>query len=140
MATPPSWLGQLAEQVVAQMKAVDILAPVGCHYFHNDVTDQWEVTIFVSATETIGGRFDGKLSASRFHVDIAGLLEVFGNAESVHWQALKLGADDDLGPHLAIEGTYCGNSVWLRVLATAPQQFGAGRFINSGDMRLVEGW
>jgi hypothetical protein len=140
MATPPSWLAQLANDVVGQMTPADVLAPVGCHHYHNQAHDQWEVTIFVANTETIGGPCDGRQSPSRFHLDVLGLLTMFEHAEQVHWQAHSLGEEDDLGPHFSIEGTYGGQSIWLRVLASAPEQFEAGRYYHANEMRMVEVW
>lgn len=140
MATPPSWLAQLANDVVSHMTPADVLAPLGCHHFHDKARDQWEVTIFAAKTETIGGQYDGRQTSSQFHLDVLGMLTVFENAEQVHWQALSLGDEDDLGPHFSMEGTYCGQSVWLRVLATAPEAFEAGRYFHANEMRLVEVW
>ena len=140
MANPPSWLTQLANDVVEQMIAVDVLAPVGCHYYHDESRDQWEVAVFAAKTETVGGRFDGRMIPSRFHIDVLGLLKVFGKADQVHWQALSMGDEDDLGAHLSIEGTYCGHAVWLRVLSAAPDQFEAGRYFDAHEMRMVERW
>lgn len=140
MTSPPAWLIQFANQVAARIKGFDILAPLGCHYYHNRARDQWELTIFASNTETVGGPFDGKLTASKFYVDILGLLQFFNTVDGCHWQALKVGPDDDLGPHLSVEGETDGQSVWLRVLAAAPERFQAGRYFNTYDLRLVEEW
>ena len=57
MANPPDWLSELANAVAGDILPVDILAPVGCHYWTNGAI--WEVTLFVSKTETQGGACDG---------------------------------------------------------------------------------
>ena len=69
--------------------------------FHDEEQDVWEVTLFVSLTETLGGEQDGKLTGGRFSLDLTGLASLFSEVERFSWQAASLGADDDLGSHLA---------------------------------------
>ena len=60
-------------------------------------------------------------------VDLRAIGEMFAQVDSVQWQALPLGANDELGPHVSLEGTYEGNPVWLRILSKAPKRFKPGR-------------
>lgn len=140
MSAPPSWLAEMAEGVAATLYAVDVLAPLGCHRYHNRALDQWEVTLFAAKTETIGGRYDGRKSPSKFHVDVCALFELFTPVTAFHWQALSLGPDDDLGPHLSLEGVYQGHSVWLRILASAPSHYRIGRLADAYTLRLEDVW
>lgn len=125
MSQPPDWLQSLVDEASVLIAPVDVLAPLGCHYC--EIDGVWEVTLFVSQTEIMGGPDDGGLRASRFHVDLNRLASIFDEVESTYWQALGLGADDDLGPHVGIEGVYAGHRVWLRIPAIAPRRFPAGR-------------
>ena len=125
MNEPPEWISQLADDVSAQLLAVDVLSPVACHFHRAE--DEWEITLFASHTEVLGGPLDGLLKSSRFHFDIRPVLDLFDVVDSIYWQAQSLGDGDDLGPHLGIEGLYQGEQVWLRVLASPPQQFPPGR-------------
>lgn len=138
--TPPHWLEQTVNQVTAQFHAVDDLAPIGCHFFHDESLDQWEVTIFVSQTETIGGEYDGKRTSSRFSVDLMSLSALFSEVRQFSWQALSMGDDDDLGPHVTLEGRVQGNDVWLRIVAEPPPQFQVGRIADTSKRRFLDLW
>lgn len=127
MTRPPAWLAETANRVATQLHGEQDLAPVGCHYYHDKSCDLWEVTIFVSRTETVGGELDGKLTPSRFSVDLAGLESLFSRVDCFSWQAVSMGEGDDLGPHLALEGLVGEHKLWLRIVADPPQPFEAGR-------------
>src|SRR5437879_5970087 len=125
MPSPPEWLQELADAVALQMTPADVLAPVGCHFCLVDGT--WEISLFAAGTQIVGGKKDGVVRASRFSVDLQSLLKLFSEIESLSWQALRLSADDELGPHISLAGTHAGNRVWLRILAWAPKRFAPGR-------------
>lgn len=128
----PHWLGRLAQQVIGSFYAAEPLAPVGCHIHHHETDEpaQWEVTLFVSSTEIFGGAFDGKRTASRFMVDLRELAEIFDDVHNFYWQAQTMSKDDQLGPHIGVEGEYEGQSVWLRITANPPAQFEPGRVVD----------
>lgn len=114
------------------------MAPVGCHYHHNG--DLWEVTIFCSMTEVIGGEQDGLRFATCFVLDVGGIIGLFCDVDSVRWQTLPHADDDELGAHVAVEGTYQGQRLLLRIPAEAPERFEAGRKANVLEMRVVDVW
>ena len=120
------------------MHAIDAMSPVGCHYHREGET--WEVTIFASMTEVIGGQQDGLRLPSRFVLDVGGLISLFSEIEQIRWQTLREGEDDEVGSHLAIEGTYQNEHLLLRVPAEAPARFEAGRKANVYEMRIVNIW
>ncbi|WP_166830256.1 hypothetical protein [Thalassoroseus pseudoceratinae] len=138
MANPPKWLSELADAVAGEILPIDILAPVGCHYWTNGAL--WEVTLFVSKTEMQGGPSDGQLSWSRFTFDILSLHSLFDSISSLHWQALPFDEDDDFGAHLLCEGICAGHSVSLRVLSRPPEQFGVGRSVDSYGQKFNDEW
>jgi hypothetical protein len=148
MTTPPRWLDRLANAVAAEMLTPNVttpdvnapvgLAPIGCH-FHAD-EDGWEVAVFVSKTETVGGPLDGRMAASPFAIDLERLRERFDTVRAMHWQAQPLGEGDELGAHLTIEGTYEGHEVVLRVLAAAPDRFEPGRTIDIHRNEVRDRW
>lgn len=140
MPAPPSWLKSMANQVASLMYDVDILAPIGCHFFHNSSRNEWEVTLFASNTEIVGGEWDGVLAPSKFCFNILNLGEIFEEVESIFWQALPVDYDDQLGCHISIEGKYEGERVWVRVLAEAPEEFEAGRRMQAYEFNLKEIW
>ena len=136
--TPPDWLSELANAVAGEILPVDILAPVGCHYWTNGAI--WEVTLFVSKTETQGGPCDGRLSWSRFTFDIQSLYRLFDAITSLQWQALPFDDDDEFGAHLLCEGIYEGESVSLRVLSRPPERFEVGRTADPYGNKLNDEW
>jgi hypothetical protein len=119
---------------------LDVLAPLGCHYYYNEPAEQWEVALFASNTEVVGGKRDGSLKPSRFSVDLQRVIAEFDSVSALHWQTLSMGPADELGPHLSLEGTFESRSVWLRILAHAPARFESGRYFRLYEMRLEDIW
>jgi hypothetical protein len=140
MPSPPDWLSHLADRVAEQFHATDVLSPLGCHFYHNLALDQWEVTLFASKTEIVGGKLDGVATTSNFSLDLKETFQVFDEVTNFHWQTASLGPDDDLGPHVSVEGLFEGNSVWVRVLSNPPAQFDTGRTLNAYSLRLEDVW
>lgn len=140
MTRPPSWIEDTADRAAALFQSEDILAPIGCHFFHDEEQDLWEVSLFVSLTETLGGPCDGKLTRGRFSIDVRELMSLFSEIARFDWQAVSFGDDDDLGPHLAIEGLVGGASVWLRILSEPPREFEPGRIADVHRAEFRDRW
>ncbi len=140
MASPPFWLAEMADRVASEIQGVDVLSPIGCHFFYDEENDQWEVALFAAGTETIGGSLDGAVRHSKFTADLIKVTGVFSVVSKVSWQALPVDDGDELGPHLSIEGNYGDENVWLRILAQPPKRFQNGRFARAYEMRLDEAW
>ncbi len=140
MTSPPVWIAKLANELSLHLCAVDLLSPLGCHFYHNKALDQWEVTLFASRTHIVGGPLDGREKSSSFHVDLQGVHETFDEVLNFHWQPQSLGGEDDLGPHVAVEGTFDGRSVWVRILAESPERYEAGRHVHAYDYRVEDKW
>ncbi len=138
MSQPPPWIQELTEDVTAGMHAFDVLSPIGCHYHQTERF--WEVTIFASRTEIVGGPKDGTQTSSKFSLDLQGVSRLLDDVTEMHWQALPLDGDDDLGPHISLVGRRAGNEVWLRILAEAPPRFEPGRIIWAYDGTSEEAW
>jgi hypothetical protein len=130
----------MANEVAAQMQPLDLLAPLGCHHYHDRDRNQWEVTLFAANTATVGGRCDGQITPSKFSVDLCELQGIFTETKSVHWQSVSLGPGDQLGAHVSLEADYNGHSVWLRILASAPPHIQTGRTANANTMQIEEDW
>lgn len=140
MSAPPAWLDELANAMASEFHALGLPAPVGCHYFENTVEELWEVALFVGATEIVGGKRDGVRRNGRFGVSLLRLSELFSRIDDIYWQATSLGRDDELGPHISIEGEYQGHAVWVRILARPPQRFAAGQLLKVHESRVVGNW
>jgi hypothetical protein len=126
---PPDWLRDLVEELTACLEPVDPRAPLGCHLCHTD-EEVWEITLFVSRTEVLGGEYDGEQVPGRFVLDVTALVRVVDDVENCWWQPLPASADDDLGPHLSIVGRHAGHEVWVRITAEQPESIESGRVAN----------
>ena len=138
MVSPPDWLSQFANAVTPNIHSFDILSPLGCHFLQ--VHDIWEITLFASRTEVVGGPQDGMNSHANISVDVKSLLDVFSSIEAISWQSQPLGDRDELGAHLSVEGTYEDHRVWLRITAVAPEMFGVGRRAFVNQQQIEEIW
>ena len=123
--SPPGWLKELADSAALLMMPADVIAPIGCHYCRAE--GAWEISLFPSSTQIVGGGRDGETRRSRFTLDIKALTSLFAAISSASWQAHALATDDEIGPHLAIEGKYGEEDVLLRILAFPPKRFASGR-------------
>lgn len=139
---PPQWLGELATLATQAFHSQSQLAPVGCHFHKNDEVEptEWEVTLFVSSTEVYGGARDGQCAFSHFMVDLRDLMAAFDVVESCYWQAQTMTDDDQLGPHVGVEGLFQGHSVWLRITAQPPSEFEPGRVFDQATNELQNRW
>ena len=135
----PRWINRFTNLITRSLHAAEPLAPVGCHVHLNDEANrpQWEVTLFLASTEILGGPRDGQVGLSRFMLDLHELLMVFDSTDSFYWQAQPMAEDDDLGPHIGVEGQFEGQSVWLRMTAEPPIQFQHGHEV---DLSLNDRW
>lgn len=138
MANPPEWISALANNVSACLEPLEPMPPLGCHYHH--CPTGWEVTIFPSLTEIVGGPEDGRKTAPRFRVNVLAAANLFTRIEEIGWQSRAVNEDDQLGSHLAIEGMIEDEIVSVRILKSAPTCFDPGRkaFTNQGC--VVETW
>ncbi|HWL10569.1 MAG TPA: hypothetical protein VNQ76_19340 [Planctomicrobium sp.] len=138
MAARPDWLEQFVEDVCGSLHAVDESSSMGCHY--QEAEDLWEVTLFFSPIEVVGGEHDGLRQSCLYLVDTMSLLKVFSSIDSASWQPLSFGSEDDLKSHFAIVGVYQGQTIWLRVLAEAPEQIEPGRYLDHSTGRIIDTW
>ena len=138
MPTPPLWLAVFTNRVSEHLHALDMLAPIGCHYHQEQ--DCWEVTVFCSSTEIVGGELDGQLTYSRFSVDVQAVIAEFDSVEGIEWQNEPAGKDDDLGAHLGIVGISNHHRIWLRILSKPPKGLRSGRVAHLQSQEFIELW
>ena len=138
MGQSPDWMDEFVNLIAKQIVPVDVMAPLGCHIARND--DCWEITLFASATEVVGGPQDGGPRPSHFFVDLQGFSSIFHSIDSLAWQAQGLGRDDEIGPHVSVEGDFRGHRVWLRIPAYAPRRFPPGRRADVNRQLWEEVW
>ncbi len=138
MPSPAPWIEALTSEVAHAISGVDMMAPLGCHTFRDGSI--WEITLFVAATEIVGGVADGRLTYSRFVVDVPLLLQAFSQVISCSWYAGADSNSEQLGSHLSLEGYYGEHHVWLRVPDRAPSVFEPGRVVRVHDQTIEELW
>lgn len=134
------WITDLAKRVLDEILPIDPLAPIGCHHFQDPMTGQHEVTLFASKTEIVGGAEDGRQDDSKFCLDLNGVFDLFEEVTDFRWQTSPVNSEDELGAHVAVEGLYQGNPLWLRILASAPARYDHGRVINVHTAELENLW
>jgi hypothetical protein len=79
----------------------------------------WEVWIYPTPVELVGGAHDGEVVVAGFHLDLEQLRLQFDSVVAFGWNALGLNWPE--GPHVAIEGVFQGREVYLQVLAFPPE-------------------
>lgn len=138
MSVPPIWIVNLANNVAACLEPLEPMPPLGCHYHLCE--DWWEISLFPSHTEIVGGPQDGHQTAPRFRVDVLAIASLFSSIEDITWQTKPMNAEDQLGSHIAIMGVCDGETVSVRVLQTAPSDFEPGRKALTHEGYLVDTW
>ena len=136
----PNWLQKFSHAAASSILDHEWHAPIGCHFHHNKLIPEWEVTLFLSATEVIGGALDGTQVPIPMQVNIGRVLELFDAAPEVHWQTHAIADDDQLAQHIAFQGTVGGQNIWLRILQHAPQGVEPGRLVDSSTGTTQDLW
>ncbi|WP_437226996.1 hypothetical protein SH661x_000120 [Planctomicrobium sp. SH661] len=138
MAAEPEWLKEFVDQVCTCLCPIEDMPPIGCHTAYEE--DTWEISVFVSPTEIVGGQHDGQRLPCTFVVELIDLLQLFDVVESAGWQPHPQDESDEIGNHVAVEGIYAGHRIWLRVLAETPGQYAPGRYLNVFEQRFLDTW
>jgi hypothetical protein len=125
-AAPVLWLRQLVEAVSDNVTANSPMGPLGYRYGQDE--DCWEVSVYPTPVELIGGAVDGEVVVPGFSLDLKGLCDVFDTVEECVWQSLGLAPND--GPEIWVEGGFQGQHVFLQVLAHAPDDELPGMKLN----------
>ena len=136
----PSWLEGFANDAARSMLDSEMIAPIGCHYHYNENRNEWEVTVFISATEVVGGARDGMLVPCCVQLNVSHVIELFAEMPTVHWQSGPIQEDDEVHQHVSFEGRVHGHNVWLRMLAQAPGRVGPGRLLHASTGELENLW
>ena len=119
MSEAPAWMESLIDLVGGCMDAHSGLGPLAFRWRQEE--DQWDIMVYPTRGELIGGADDGALVSPGFSFDVQELTTAFEELVDVRWQAQALGPHDQEGQHLSIEGVYDGHQVYLQVLSDAPE-------------------
>jgi hypothetical protein len=116
-AEDDNWLALLHEAVSACVEAESPMGPLGLRYREEE--GFWEVWIYPTPVELMGGRHDGEVVVPGFTLDLDRLRASFDSVVAFGWNALGLNHSE--GPHISVEGIFQGREVYLQVLAQAPE-------------------
>jgi len=105
------------ETVAANAEADSVLGPFVYRYVEED--GFWEVVMYPSPVELVGGALDGDVVTLGFTLHLEGLRAAFQRVDELCWNALGVIGHEE--PYVAIEGEYQGHEVYLRILACAPE-------------------
>ncbi len=83
---------------------------------------------------------DGREVRCNLEVEVNAIAALFDEPPKIGWQALPKGNEDQIGPHIALEGLYMGQNVWLRILAESPDRYEHGRNLNVLTLQLEDLW
>jgi len=118
----------LIDIVANCMEPHNELGPLAYRWLNED--DHWQIWVYPTAAEIVGGAADGAVVFPGFTLDVQELSTAFEELEDVHWQAHPFGPHDQEGEHLSFEGVYDGHDVWLLVLSQAPGEEEPGFTVN----------
>jgi len=111
------WLDLLRDAVSGCIEADSPMGPLGLRYHQEE--GFWEVWVFTTPVELVGGACDGEVVMPDFWLDLEQLREEFESISTLGWSALGLNSSE--GPHINVEGIFLGREVFLQVLACAPE-------------------
>jgi hypothetical protein len=119
MVIPPSWIEEFVQQVSYCLFPQEVPAPLGCHY-HYEI-GCWEIALFPSQQRRRGGVRQER--PSPFSFDIRQVLPLFEELEHLDWVAMPISEENEVGPHLLIEGVVGNHPVLLRICSEIPLRF-----------------
>ncbi|MGV2336109.1 MAG UNVERIFIED_CONTAM: hypothetical protein LVR18_19025 [Planctomycetaceae bacterium] len=89
-SNPPAWLRWFVNDAIRGVMHRSDSAPIGCHFYFDSENTVWEVTLFVSRSEVLGGAWDGKPVPTGLEVDILKVSAAFDRQPAVFWQAERV--------------------------------------------------
>ena len=101
------------------MEAHNEAGPLAFRWRQED--DFWELTVYLTPVELVGGAVDGAVVYPAFSLDVQGLCSAFEELAAIRWNAHAFAPHDWTGPHISIEGVYRGHHVYLQVLSDPPE-------------------
>jgi hypothetical protein len=119
MAEAPQWLMSLVDAVGNRMEPHSATGPLAFRWRQEG--DFWEIAVYYTPGEVIGGAEDGAVIVPGFSLHLQELISAFEKVTGASWCSQSFGPHDSRGAHISIEGVYQGHEVWLQVLAEAPE-------------------
>ena len=86
----------------------------------------WEVGLFLSRVEIVGGRFDGKAELCQFSYDLQSLRQKFTEISEFQLTSLPPEDEEEAVSLIVIRGIVNDSEVLLRIFSIPPQEAGIG--------------
>ena len=129
--TPFLWVKLLVESVAEHITADSPMGPLG--YRYGEEEGFWQVEVYPTPVELVGGAVDGEVVAPGFSLDLEGLRSAFEEITDLGWHSLGFAHAE--GPHIWIEGVFHGQEVFLQALAYAPDDEEPGMKLSVNQRR-----
>lgn len=128
---PPAWLPEFVDQVAELFEPFVDVGRVG--YECTPSTERWEVSMYLGATEAVGGKVDGEVRSVAFQFDLFRLSAIFDSVDEFHWNAFPSGTSGALEEakigersFVMASGRYDDNALRLRIFCTPPAEVSPG--------------
>ncbi len=118
MSEAPQWLTSLVDAVGSCMEVHCAAGPLAFRWGREG--DFWEVMVYYTSGEAVGGAEDGAVLVPGFSLDLSEFMSIFEELTDSRWQSHSFGPHDHRGSHISVEGVFQGHHVYLQVLAEAP--------------------
>ena len=105
MAEAPQWLVSLVDAVGNRMEPHSATGPLAFRWRQEG--DFWEIAVYYTPGEVIGGAEDGAVIVPGFSLHVQELISAFEKVTNVCWFSHSFGQHDTRGAHISIEGVQC---------------------------------
>jgi hypothetical protein len=122
-----TWLQRLLAAVKGCIEAESVTGPVGLRCRRGQ--GAYEVAVYLTAVEIVGGPHDGAGVAPVFCLDLERLRQALTSVTACRWNALGAGVAP--GPHVHISGVFQGRNVELHSLGQEPADEKPGRKVQA---------
>jgi len=120
----PEWLRNLISDLAELFDPSEDVARVG---FECQLTEEgWEVGLFLSRVEIVGGRFDGKAELCQFSYNLHALRGRFEDVTTFRMTAMPKSDSEDAVSFVELQGKVEQTVVRLKIYSIPPQKAGIG--------------
>lgn len=120
----PGWITDLANLVVEAVTPIDVQGQWGyrwlCPGEHGNFTPYWQIVLYPTTNEVVGGPKDGCQMYPGFKLDVTLLLQNFNAVDSLEWESPSSYTGNMSCPKLYVRGDFTGYPVEIRVLSLSP--------------------
>jgi hypothetical protein len=140
---PPPWLPEFVDLVAELFEPFLDVGRVGYECSPN--TERWDISMFLGATEAVGGKIDGEIRAIAFQFDLLRLANLFEMIEAFRWNAFPNGNVDEEQEtrsgersFITVTGRHREYPIRLRIFCTPPADVAPGlRHFSDGSWEAV---